>query len=99
MLESDETRDTRYYRPVPIIPFPEWLDCIKQLGDDPETNPGFKLIGFLEKDSVRMAGGSVVMGTEATCTDSLTWRRVDRWAGLISRNIIRIGRALTLCIN
>lgn len=29
--------------PVPIILFLEWSNCVKQLGDDPKTNPAFKL--------------------------------------------------------
>ncbi|TFK52667.1 acetyl-CoA synthetase-like protein [Heliocybe sulcata] len=61
--------------PLPKIPFGEWLDRVKGLGDDPERNPAYKIISFLENDFVRMASGPVILGTSRAKQDSVTMVR------------------------
>jgi hypothetical protein len=58
--------------PLPIIPFPEWLDRVRSLGDDPAHNSAYKIISFLENDFVRLADGSVILKTSTARIDSPT---------------------------
>ena len=60
---------------LPIIPFRDWLDRVRALGDDPERNPAFKILDFLENNFVRMAAGSVTLRTATARLDSLTMVR------------------------
>jgi len=62
-------------RPLPKIAFGEWLNRVKGLGDDPERNPAYKIISFLEHDFVRMASGPVILGTSRAKQDSVTMVR------------------------
>lgn len=61
--------------PLPLIPFSEWIDRVRSLGDDPERNPAFKVINFLENDFVRMAAGTVILRTAEARLDSPTMVR------------------------
>lgn len=56
--------------PLPLIPFPEWLDRVRALGNDPEHNAAFKVLEFLERDFICMAAGSVILRTATTREDS-----------------------------
>ncbi|KDQ51272.1 hypothetical protein JAAARDRAFT_140530 [Jaapia argillacea MUCL 33604] len=58
--------------PLPKLPFPEWLEGVRALGDDPARNPAFKVLSFLEHDFVRMASGPVILQTVNARADSLT---------------------------
>ncbi|TFY83837.1 hypothetical protein EWM64_g160 [Hericium alpestre] len=58
--------------PLPMIPYDEWLRRVRDLGSDPEKNVAYKVMDFLENDFVRMASGSVVLGTDVAKRDSLT---------------------------
>ncbi|KAI0055302.1 acetyl-CoA synthetase-like protein [Artomyces pyxidatus] len=49
--------------PLPLIPYPEWLERARALGSDPEKNTAFKVMDFLEHDFLRMASGNVILGT------------------------------------
>ncbi|VDB88513.1 unnamed protein product [Peniophora sp. CBMAI 1063] len=55
---------------VPSVPFAEWLERVRALGADPQENPAAKVIEFLERDFLRMASGTVILGTEKTCIAS-----------------------------
>ncbi|KAF8887098.1 hypothetical protein BD779DRAFT_1611593 [Infundibulicybe gibba] len=61
--------------PVPLIPFSDWLDRVRNLGDDPARNPAFKVLAFLENDFVRMAAGTVILRTATARLDSPTMVR------------------------
>ena len=61
--------------PLPVIPFPEWLERVRALGDDPERNSAFKILGFLENNFLRMAAGSVTLRTATARLDSPTMVR------------------------
>lgn len=58
--------------PLALIPFPEWLDRVRALGEDPERNAAFKVLNFLEHDFVRMASGPVILRTSTAREDSPT---------------------------
>ncbi|KAI0322050.1 hypothetical protein OF83DRAFT_1096462 [Amylostereum chailletii] len=67
---------------LPRLPFNQWLNQVRALGSDPETNPAHGILVFLEKDFVRMAAGSVVLGTNKAREDSATMRTsgaLERW--------------------
>jgi thioester reductase-like protein len=49
--------------PLPLIPFPEWLRRVRDLGSNPAKNPAFQILNFLGKDFLRMASGVVVLET------------------------------------
>jgi hypothetical protein len=55
--------------PIPMIPFPEWLDQVRNLGDDPR-NKAMKIFDFLEHHFVRMASGPVILKTTNAKADS-----------------------------
>lgn len=58
--------------PLPLIPFSEWLERVRALGDDPARNAAFKVLSFLEHDFVRMASGPVILRTACAREDSPT---------------------------
>ncbi|KAL0961267.1 hypothetical protein HGRIS_006230 [Hohenbuehelia grisea] len=58
--------------PLPLVTFQDWLASVRELGDDLERNPAFKVINFLEHDFVRMASGPVILGTAEAKKDSVT---------------------------
>jgi hypothetical protein len=62
--DSDET--------LPIIPFQDWLQAVKQHNDDPEKNPSLKILPFLERDFLRHATGDLILGTAQSRKDSPT---------------------------
>ncbi|THU97152.1 acetyl-CoA synthetase-like protein [Dendrothele bispora CBS 962.96] len=55
--------------PVPLVPFSEWLEQVKKLGDDPR-NKAMKIFDFLEHHFVRMASGPVILRTTNAREDS-----------------------------
>lgn len=61
--------------PLPVVLFSDWLDRVHALGEDPERNPAFKILGFLENNFVKMATGSVTLRTANTRLDSPTMVR------------------------
>ncbi|EPQ54396.1 acetyl-CoA synthetase-like protein [Gloeophyllum trabeum ATCC 11539] len=61
--------------PLPKVPFEEWLNRVKARGDDPEFNPAYKIMNFLENDFVRMASGPVILSTARAKQDSQTMVR------------------------
>lgn len=56
-------------KPLPLVPFPKWLDRVKGLEDE---STAYKLISFLETDFVNLSNGSTIMRTSATRFDSPT---------------------------
>ncbi|KAA1469647.1 acetyl-CoA synthetase-like protein [Dentipellis sp. KUC8613] len=61
--------------PLPITPFQDWLQRVRDLGSDPEKNAAYKVIDFLEHDFQRMASGDVILGTSVAKQDSPTMVR------------------------
>ncbi|KAL0568294.1 hypothetical protein V5O48_013694 [Marasmius crinis-equi] len=58
--------------PLPLIPFPEWVERAHRLSDDPSTNPVLKIMPFIRHDFLRMATGSVILDTHLSRSDSKT---------------------------
>ncbi|KIK56246.1 hypothetical protein GYMLUDRAFT_76195 [Collybiopsis luxurians FD-317 M1] len=58
--------------PLPNVPFKEWLDRAHTLGEDPSYNFALKVMPFLEKDFIRMASGTIVLGMTGSKSDSPT---------------------------
>ena len=61
--------------PLPVIPFQDWLNRVRAQGDNPEHNPAFKILSFLEKHFVKIAGGSLTLRTATARLDSPTMVR------------------------
>ncbi|KIK63254.1 hypothetical protein GYMLUDRAFT_197778 [Collybiopsis luxurians FD-317 M1] len=61
--------------PLPIIPFKDWLDRARALGEDPSYNHALKVMHFLEQDFIRMASGTVILRTAESKLDSPTLLR------------------------
>ena len=58
--------------PLPLIPFSDWLALVHALGKDPTRNIAVALLDFLEHDFIRLASGSLMLGTAASIEDSPT---------------------------
>lgn len=61
--------------PLPVIPFPEWIERVRTFGGDPTQNAALKIMDFIQRDFVRMAGGSVILNTNVARADSATMVR------------------------
>ncbi|TFK36292.1 hypothetical protein BDQ12DRAFT_687165 [Crucibulum laeve] len=71
------TRDA----PLPLIPFEEWLEKVRTFSNDQNENRALKVMNFLTHDFIRMASGTVVLGTSRAKDDSPTMVRstsIDR---------------------
>ncbi|KAG7086748.1 putative NRPS-like protein biosynthetic cluster [Marasmius oreades] len=60
---------------LPVIPFPEWVERVRSFGGDPTQNAALKIMDFIQRDFVRMAGGSVILNTNGARKDSPTMVR------------------------
>ncbi|KAI0322463.1 hypothetical protein OF83DRAFT_1235553 [Amylostereum chailletii] len=63
------------FGPLPSLPYKEWLDRARALGEDPETNIALKIMDFLENDFEPMTQGDVILGTSGAKDDSRTLTR------------------------
>ncbi|KAF5339641.1 hypothetical protein D9758_015595 [Tetrapyrgos nigripes] len=81
--------------PIPIIPYDDWLDEVRKLGDDPR-NKVLPIFDYLEKHFMRISSGETILRTSNATQDSSSMVRstsldlehleeyVNYWSGIDS---------------